>query len=97
MRHGFTRRRATLHLYAWSAVLAGTALATRFVPFREGGERQIWPPVTVFLIASISVATSLNIVTLVEILKLRRLRALVERRRAKSDERALNGAVARSR
>ena len=34
---GFSQRRAAVTMWLWCASLAGAALATRFVPFREGG------------------------------------------------------------
>ena len=43
LRRGFTQRRATLTMYGWCLALAAAALATRFVPFREGGEWHLWP------------------------------------------------------
>ena len=35
---GFSQRRTVAYLWAWCAVLAGAALATRFVPFRAHGD-----------------------------------------------------------
>jgi UDP-GlcNAc:undecaprenyl-phosphate GlcNAc-1-phosphate transferase len=87
LRRGFSQRRAVLYLYAWCVILAGSALATRFVPFREGGEWHLWPTVLAAAIGAFAVVTSLYIVYVVEILKLRRVRAWVERRReAKSEQ-----------
>ena len=37
LRRGFSQRRAAMTMWAWCATLAGAALATRFIPFREGG------------------------------------------------------------
>jgi UDP-GlcNAc:undecaprenyl-phosphate/decaprenyl-phosphate GlcNAc-1-phosphate transferase len=62
-------------LWAWCAILAGAALTTRFVPFREGGSWHLWPTVLASAIALVVVAASLYIVILLELLKLRRLRA----------------------
>jgi UDP-GlcNAc:undecaprenyl-phosphate GlcNAc-1-phosphate transferase len=87
LRRGFSQRRAVLYLYAWCIVLGGAALATRFVPFREGGMWHLWPTIIVALIGFVAVATSLYIVYLLEILKLRRVRAWAERRReAKAEQ-----------
>jgi UDP-GlcNAc:undecaprenyl-phosphate GlcNAc-1-phosphate transferase len=87
LRRGFSQRRAVLYLYAWCIVLGGAALATRFVPFREGGMWHLWPTIVVALIGFVAVATSLYIVYLLEILKLRRVRAWAERRReAKAEQ-----------
>src|SRR6188508_3825234 len=44
---GFSQRRAALTMWGWCAILAGAALATRFVPFREGGE---WHPLQSLLV-----------------------------------------------
>jgi UDP-GlcNAc:undecaprenyl-phosphate GlcNAc-1-phosphate transferase len=72
---GFSQTRAALYLYGWCAILAGGALATRFIPFRESGEWHLWPTVAAAVIGAVAVAASLYIVILLEILKLRRLRA----------------------
>jgi UDP-GlcNAc:undecaprenyl-phosphate/decaprenyl-phosphate GlcNAc-1-phosphate transferase len=89
---GFSQRRAALYFYAWGVVLAGAAIATRFVPFREGGEWHFWPTVLVSAIAVVAVAVSLYVVYVLEILKVRRLRAWAERRRAPEEERELRSA-----
>ncbi len=39
---GFSQRRAAVTMWAWTASLGAAALATRFIPFREGG---VWHPV----------------------------------------------------
>src|SRR5918999_37207 len=89
---GFSQSRAALYFYAWGAVLAGAALATRFVPFREGAEWHLWPTVLASVIAFVAVATSVYMVIVLEILKLRRLRAWVEQRRTVDEERELKSA-----
>jgi UDP-GlcNAc:undecaprenyl-phosphate GlcNAc-1-phosphate transferase len=71
---GFTQRRAVLYLWAWCAILAGAALATRFVPFRAHGEWNLWPTLLVSVIGLVAVAASIYIIVLLEILKLRRIR-----------------------
>jgi UDP-GlcNAc:undecaprenyl-phosphate GlcNAc-1-phosphate transferase len=81
LRRGFSQRRAAVYLYAWCAILAGAALATRFVPFREGGEWHLWPTVLAAAIGLLAVAASVYIVYVLEILKLRRVRTWAERRR----------------
>jgi UDP-GlcNAc:undecaprenyl-phosphate/decaprenyl-phosphate GlcNAc-1-phosphate transferase len=87
LRRGFSQRRTVVYLWAWCAVLGAAALATRFVPFREGGEWHLWPTVLVALIGFVAVAASLYIVVLLEILKVRRVRAWAERRRdAKAEQ-----------
>jgi UDP-GlcNAc:undecaprenyl-phosphate GlcNAc-1-phosphate transferase len=83
---GFTQRRAAIYFYVWGLVLAGAALATRFVPFREHGDWHLWPTVLVLAIGVIALATSLYMVIVLEILKLRRLRAWAGRRTTDVDE-----------
>ena len=75
-----------LYLYSWCAILGGAALATRFVPFRAGGEWHLWPTVAVALVGALAVAATLYIVMVLEILKLTRVRAWAERRRGGQDE-----------
>jgi UDP-GlcNAc:undecaprenyl-phosphate GlcNAc-1-phosphate transferase len=72
---GFSQRRAVLYLWGWCVILAGAALATRFVPFRAHGHWNLWPTVAVGVIASVAIAATLYVVFLLEILKLRRVRA----------------------
>jgi UDP-GlcNAc:undecaprenyl-phosphate GlcNAc-1-phosphate transferase len=79
---GFTQRRAAVYFYAWGLVLAGGALATRFVPFRSHGEWHLWPTVLVAGIGLVVLATSLYMVMVLEILKFGRLRAWAGRRQA---------------
>jgi UDP-GlcNAc:undecaprenyl-phosphate GlcNAc-1-phosphate transferase len=87
IRRGFSQPRAVLYLYAWCLILGGAALATRFVPFRESGDWHLWPTIVVALIGFVAIAASLYIVYLLEILKVRRLRAWAERRReAKAEQ-----------
>ena len=55
---------------AWTATLGAAALATRFIPFREGGE---WHPAETIAVAAIALAAlafSVYIVYLLEIVKL---------------------------
>src|SRR5215210_6753088 len=86
LRRGFSQRQAVLYLYAWCVILGAAALATRFVPFREGGEWHLCPTVGVALIGSVAVLASLYIVYVLEILKVRRVRAWAERRREAKTE-----------
>jgi UDP-GlcNAc:undecaprenyl-phosphate GlcNAc-1-phosphate transferase len=67
---GFSQRRAALYMYAWCALLAGAALATRFIPFREHGYWHLWPTVAVAAIGATALAASIYIVYLLEIVKL---------------------------
>jgi UDP-GlcNAc:undecaprenyl-phosphate/decaprenyl-phosphate GlcNAc-1-phosphate transferase len=86
IRRGFSQRQTVTYLWAWCAVLAGAALATRFIPFREGGEWHVWPTVAAALVAVVAAAASLYLVILLEIVKLTRLRSWVGQRRAEEDD-----------
>jgi UDP-GlcNAc:undecaprenyl-phosphate GlcNAc-1-phosphate transferase len=67
---GFSQRRAAVTMWLWCLSLAGAALATRFVPFREGGEWHLWQTVAVIAIALFALASSVYVVYLLEIVKL---------------------------
>ena len=67
---GFSQRRAALTMWAWTASLGVAALATRFIPFREGGVWHPWQTVAVVAIALAALAFSVYIVYLLEIVKL---------------------------
>ncbi len=70
LRRGFSQRRAALTMYAWCVTLAGAAFATRFVPFREGGEWHLWPTLLALAIGLVAVAFSIYVVYVLEIVKL---------------------------
>jgi UDP-GlcNAc:undecaprenyl-phosphate/decaprenyl-phosphate GlcNAc-1-phosphate transferase len=90
---GFSQRRAAVTMWLWCVSLAGAALATRFVPFREGGEWHLWETFAVLAIGLFALLFSVYVVYLLEIVKLanprirRRVREL-ERREEESRERA---------
>jgi UDP-GlcNAc:undecaprenyl-phosphate GlcNAc-1-phosphate transferase len=67
---GFTQRRAALVMWGWAASLGAAALATRFVPFREGGDWHFWETLVVAAIALGAIAYSVYVVYLLEIVKL---------------------------
>ena len=71
---GFSQRRAVLYLWGWCLILAGAALATRFLPVRAHGQWNLWPTLAAAGIGLVAVAASVYIVLLLEILKLRRVR-----------------------
>ena len=70
LRYGFSQRRTTVTIWLWCTTLAGAALATRFIPFREGGHWHLWPAVAVVAIALVAVLMSVAIVYVLEIVKL---------------------------
>ena len=70
---GFSQRKTLAYMYGWTAVMAGLALALRFVPYSDdhGNFDVLW---TVVMIAALAivVAASFYLVVTLEILKLRR-------------------------
>src|SRR3954449_2539347 len=72
-RIGFSQRRTVLYLYAWTACLAGLALAVRFVPYSDnhGHLKAGWTAVMVGL-GLIVLLASVYLVYVLEILKFRR-------------------------
>jgi len=87
MQIGFTQRRAALTMWAWTASLGAAALATRFIPFREGGEWHLWETVAVVAIALVALAFSVYVVYLLEIVKLANPRVRRRRNGEAADER----------
>jgi UDP-GlcNAc:undecaprenyl-phosphate GlcNAc-1-phosphate transferase len=72
---GFSQRRTIAYLYAWTVVMAGLALALRFVPYSDnhGHFHAGWTALMLALIAA-ALAYSVYLVYVLEILKLRRAR-----------------------
>jgi UDP-GlcNAc:undecaprenyl-phosphate GlcNAc-1-phosphate transferase len=70
LRRGYSQRRAAVTMWAWCATLAGAALATRFIPFREGGYWHLPETFAVAGIALVALAFSLYVVYVLEIVKL---------------------------
>ncbi|MEP7225116.1 MAG: MraY family glycosyltransferase [Actinomycetota bacterium] len=83
MNIGFSQRRAAVTMWLWCASLAGAALATRFVPFREGGAWHPLETAVVLAIGLLAVAFSIYVVYLLEIVKLMNPRV---RRREREQE-----------
>src|SRR5258708_1557818 len=80
-RIGFSSRRTIAYLYAWTLMLAGLALALRFVPYsnHHGHLYTGWTIVMVAL-GLIAIAASVYLVYVLEILKFRSLDAMRLRR-----------------
>jgi UDP-GlcNAc:undecaprenyl-phosphate GlcNAc-1-phosphate transferase len=96
-RIGFSPRRTLAYLYAWTLMLAGLALALRFVPYsnHHGHLRTGWTALMAALGVIVLVA-SVYLVYLLEILKFRRLDLLRLRRlRPHASESELEGYVTR--
>jgi len=84
-RIGFSTRRTVLYLYAWMLMLAGLALALRFVPYSDntGHLNAGWASVMA-LLGLIALVASVYLVYVLEILKFKRLDA-IRLRRVKPD------------
>ena len=80
-RIGFSSRRTIAYLYAWTLMLAGFALALRFVPYsNHKGRLYLGWTLAIAGLALLVVAASVYLVYVLEILKFRRLDALRLRR-----------------
>lgn len=75
-RIGFSQRRTVAYLYAWTLLLAGVALALRFVPYSDHHNhyRLGWSLVLAAIML-IALAASVYLVYVLEILKFRKRRA----------------------
>jgi UDP-GlcNAc:undecaprenyl-phosphate/decaprenyl-phosphate GlcNAc-1-phosphate transferase len=77
---GFSQRRTLAYLYGWTLVMAGVALALRFVPYSDdhGNFDPLWTAVIITCLLA-ALAASFYLVVTLEILKLRgvRLRQLM--------------------
>ena len=80
-RIGFSQRRTVLYLYAWTITMARLAVALRFIPYSDtSGHLDAGWSALMILCFAIAVAASVYLVYVLEILKLRRLRAWQLRR-----------------
>jgi len=70
---GFSQRRTIAYLYAWTLVMAGLALALRFVPYSDNhGHFDVFWTVVMVVCLLVALASSVYLVYVLEILKLRR-------------------------
>jgi UDP-GlcNAc:undecaprenyl-phosphate GlcNAc-1-phosphate transferase len=75
-RMGFSQRRTVLYLYGWTVTMAGLAVALRFVPYTDDrGTFDAGWSLVMALCFVLALAASVYLVLVLEILKLRRLRA----------------------
>jgi UDP-GlcNAc:undecaprenyl-phosphate/decaprenyl-phosphate GlcNAc-1-phosphate transferase len=80
-RIGFSQRRTVLYLYAWTFLLAGLAVAMRFIPYSDNhGNLDLGWSLLMAALALLVLAASVYLVVVLEILKLKRLRAWQLRR-----------------
>jgi UDP-GlcNAc:undecaprenyl-phosphate GlcNAc-1-phosphate transferase len=80
-RIGFSSRRTIAYLYAWTLMLAGLALALRFVPYsNHHGRLYLGWTIVMVALGLLVVAASVYLVYVLEILKFRHLDAMRLRR-----------------
>lgn len=73
-RIGFSRRRTIAYMYAWTLMLAGLALALRFIPYSDHhGHLYAGWTLVLLAIGVVVAAASMYLVYVLEILKFRRL------------------------
>jgi UDP-GlcNAc:undecaprenyl-phosphate GlcNAc-1-phosphate transferase len=74
-RIGYSQRRTVLYLYAWTLIMAGLAVALRFIPCseRSGHLNTAWAALMGVLLLG-GIAASVYLVYVLEILKLKRFR-----------------------
>jgi UDP-GlcNAc:undecaprenyl-phosphate GlcNAc-1-phosphate transferase len=74
-RMGFSQRRTVLYLYGWTVTMAGLAVALRFVPYSDHGDLNPGWALVMGGCFVVALLASAYLVLVLEILKLRRLRA----------------------
>jgi UDP-GlcNAc:undecaprenyl-phosphate GlcNAc-1-phosphate transferase len=80
-RIGFSQRRTVAYLYAWTFTMAGVAVALRFVPYSDNsGRLRLVGSLVMGGLFLVALAASVYLVYVLEILKLRRVRAWQLRR-----------------
>ena len=87
---GFSQARAVTYMYAWCAILAAAALATRFLPPRPRGDWDLSNAIVAGLVGLAALAASIYIAYLLEIVKLAnpRIRRREERARREAERRS---------
>ena len=80
-RMGFSQRKTVLYLYAWTTTMTAIAVALRFVPYSESnGHLNVGWAILMGAMLLVGLGASIYLVYVLEILKLRRLRAWQLRR-----------------
>ncbi len=87
---GFSQPRAVTYMYAWCAILAAAALATRFLPPRPRGDWDVSNAVLAGAVGLVALAASIYIAYLLEIVKLAnpRIRRREEQARREAERRS---------
>ena len=92
-RIGFSQRKTVLYLYAWTTLVAGFAVALRFVPYSDGaGQLDLGWSLVMIAAGLLVLLASVYLVYVLEILKFRRLR---ERRLRRVDPQLSDEELAR--
>ncbi len=86
-RIGFSQRKTVGYLYGWTLMLAGVAVALRFVPYHRHGQYHAGWLAVMIAIGLIALAASVYLVYVLEILKFKHHRARVLRRHRAGHER----------
>ncbi|MGZ4246638.1 MAG: glycosyltransferase family 4 protein [Solirubrobacteraceae bacterium] len=76
-RIGFSQRKTVLYLYAWTLLLAGVAVALRFVPYHDHGpphQYHLGWTIVMVALGVLAVAASVYLVYVLEIFKLKHVR-----------------------
>jgi UDP-GlcNAc:undecaprenyl-phosphate GlcNAc-1-phosphate transferase len=79
-RIGFSQRKTVIYLYAWTVMLAGVALALRFVPYHHDKRYHLGWAIVMGLILLAGAAASVYLVYVLEILKFKSARMIQLRR-----------------
>ncbi|MDX6664997.1 MAG: UDP-GlcNAc:undecaprenyl-phosphate/decaprenyl-phosphate GlcNAc-phosphate transferase [Solirubrobacteraceae bacterium] len=75
-RIGFSERKTVIYLYGWTLLLAGVAMALRFVPYSDHhGHYHLGWSLMMAGIGLVAIAASLYLIYVLEILKFKRLRS----------------------
>jgi UDP-GlcNAc:undecaprenyl-phosphate/decaprenyl-phosphate GlcNAc-1-phosphate transferase len=78
---GFSQRRTVLYLYGWTLIMAGLALALRFIPYSDDhGHLHAGWTIVIVALGLFALAASVYLVYVLEIVKFRRLRGFQLRR-----------------
>jgi UDP-GlcNAc:undecaprenyl-phosphate GlcNAc-1-phosphate transferase len=78
---GFSQRRTVLYLYGWTLVMAGLAVALRFIPYSDHhGHLHAGWSILMGALGLLALSASVYLVYLLEIVKFRRLRGFQLRR-----------------
>ena len=84
---GFSQRRAAGYIWLWCGTLSATALALRFIRPHQHGEWHAWRTFVVSLFALVSLAASVYMVYLLEIVKLANPRIRRREEQIRADKR----------